>query len=246
MSSAHEETGRFRTADGTRLAWTRRRTGARRLIVVSPGVLMDRGGPEHRLLAERLCGIADVLTLDTRGHGDSGGTFTYGVREPEDLAVLARSLRPEYDRLGGLGFSYGGFHTIVAAARDGVFDAVAVVGTPHHLFIFDHNFLTTGLARSLPFLLRRRRRTTRLGLWPRGIPAVPSRLVGRIAPRPLLVAHGADDWLIPPSHARRLHAAAGEPKQLTLVERGLHAELMLADAPDPLLEALSAFFDRWL
>ena len=120
---------------------------------------MDRGGPEHRLLAKRLCGIADVLTLDARGHGDSGGTFTYGVREPEDLAALARSLRPEYDRLGGLGFSYGGFHTIVAAARDGVFDAVAVVGTPHHLFIFDQNFLTAGLARSLPLLLRRRRRS---------------------------------------------------------------------------------------
>ena len=154
VSSPREETGIFRTADGTRLAWTRRRTGARRLIVVSPGVLMDRGGPEHRLLAERLCGIADVLTLDARGHGDSGGTFTYGVREPEDLAALARSLRPEYDRLGGLGFSYGGFHTIVAAAREAVFDAVAVVGTPHRLFIFDHNFLTAGLARSLPLLLR--------------------------------------------------------------------------------------------
>ena len=26
------------------------------------------------------------------------------VREPEDLAALARSLRPEYDRLGGLGY----------------------------------------------------------------------------------------------------------------------------------------------
>ena len=211
MSAPREETGLFRTADGTRLAWTRRRTGARRLIVVSPGVLMDRGGPEHRLLAERLCGIADVLTLDTRSHGDSGGTFTYGVREPADLAALARSLRPEYDRLGGLGFSYGGFHTIVAAARDGVFDAVAVVGTPHHLH----------LRSQLPDRRPRAelappppppRRTTRLGLWPRGIPAVPSRLVGRIAPRPLLVAHGADDWLIPPSHARRLRAAAGEPK----------------------------------
>jgi pimeloyl-ACP methyl ester carboxylesterase len=243
LSPAREETGSFRAPDGTPLAWTRLRTGAKRLVVVSPGILMDRGGPEHRLLAARLAGLADVLTLDTRGHGDSGGRFSFGVREPEDLAALVRSLRPEYERVGGLGFSFGGFHTIVAAARHGVFDAVAVVGTPHRLFILDHNFLTRGLARSLPLVLRRRRRRTRLGLWPRGLPAVPSRLVGRIAPRPLLVVHGADDWLVPPSHARRLHAAAGEPKQLVLVERGLHAETMLLDAPEPLLEALVTFLD---
>ncbi len=246
MSPPREETGSFRAPDGTPLAWTRLRTGAKRLVVVSPGILMDRGGPEHRLLAARLAGLVDVLTLDTRGHGDSGGRFSFGVREPEDLAALVRSLRPEYERVGGLGFSFGGFHTIVAAARHEVFDAVAVVGTPHRLFILDHNFLTRGLARSLPHVLRRRRRRTRLGLWPRGLPAVPSRLVGRIAPRPLLVVHGADDWLVPPSHARRLHAAAGEPKQLVVVERGLHAETMLLDAPGPLLEALVAFLDRRL
>jgi fermentation-respiration switch protein FrsA (DUF1100 family) len=70
--------------------------------------------------------------------------------------------------------------------------------------------------------------------------------VGRIAPRPLLVAHGGDDWLIPPAHARKLHAAAGEPKQLAIVEHGLHAETMLADAPEPLLATLEAFFGRWL
>jgi len=30
---------------------------------------------------------------------------------------------------------------------------------------------------------------------------------------PTIVVHGTDDWLIPVSHARRLHAAAGEPKR---------------------------------
>jgi pimeloyl-ACP methyl ester carboxylesterase len=232
VTPVREEVGSFRTADGTTLAWTRRRTGARRLVVVSPGILMDRNGPEHRQLAERLAGLADVLTLDTRGHGDSGGGFTFGVREPDELAALVRALRPEYERIGGLGFSYGGYHTIVAAARHAVFDAVAVVGTPHRLFILDHNFLTRGLVRSLPIILRRRRRRTRLALWPRGVPAVPSRLVARIAPRPLLVVHGTDDWLVPVSHARRLHAAAGEPKQLVLIE--------------PLLATLAGFFDRRL
>ncbi len=246
MSALRQELGSFRAPDGTTLAWTRLRTGSRRLVVVSPGILMDRNGPEHRLLAERLAGVADVLTLDTRGHGDSGGAFSFGIREPEDLSALVQFIRPQYDRIGGLGFSYGGFHTVVAAALHGTFDAVAVVGTPHRLFVLDHNFLTAGLVRSLPFILRRKRRRTRLALWPSGWPARPSRLVGRIAPHPLLVVHGDDDWLVPPSHAKRLYAEAGEPRQLVLIERGLHAETMLVEAPEPLLGTLVAFFERWL
>jgi uncharacterized protein len=245
MSEPVEELGTFAAADGTRLAWTRLRTGSPYLIVVSPGIFMDRRGPEHRLLARRLAGVADVLTMDVRGHGDSGGAFSFGVREPDDLAALTLALRPEYARVGGLGFSFGGFHTLVAAARHQCFDAVAAVAAPHRLWILDHNFLTTGLWRCVPLMLRRQRRFTRLGLPPRGRP-IASRLVDRIAPRPLLVVHGTDDWLISPSHARRIHAAAGEPKELLLIERGLHGENMLLDEPEPLLSALVSFFERAL
>jgi fermentation-respiration switch protein FrsA (DUF1100 family) len=49
-------------------------------------------------------------------------------------------------------------------------------------------------------------------------------VIGKIAPTPLLIVHGADDRLFPPSHAHRLYDAAAEPKRL-LVGRGFgHAE----------------------
>ena len=63
---------------------------------------------------------------------------------------------------------------------------------------------------------------------------------------PTLVVHGTDDWLVPPFHGVRLHAAAGDPRELVLVERGLHAENMLAEDPEPLLQPVVAFFDRAL
>jgi pimeloyl-ACP methyl ester carboxylesterase len=241
-----EEVGTFRAPDGVALRYTRRRSGSPRVVIVSPGIFMHRDGDEHRLLAERLLAVADVVTLDVRGHGDSGGAFTFGVREPEDLAAFAASLRGEYQAVGGLGFSFGGFHTLVAAARHRVFDAVATVAAPHRLFILDHNFLTPALLRGLTYTLRRRRRPTRLSIAPGGMPPVPSRLVGSIAPVPLLVAHGASDWLIAPSHARRLFEAAGEPRELLLLEKGLHAENILADDPEPLVRALLDFFSRRL
>jgi fermentation-respiration switch protein FrsA (DUF1100 family) len=235
----------FTTADGVTLRATLLATGRRRVVLVSPGIFLHRDSVEHRALARRLARVADVVTLDIRGHGDSGGAFTWGVREPEDVASVAATLRRTYDRVGGLGFSFGGHHVGLAAARHRAFDAVALVAAPRNLFLLDHNFLTAGLLRSAPLIVRRRRRRTRVAL-PIRPPASLARVVDRIAPTPLLIVHGRADWLIPPRHAEVLHARAGEPKSLVMIDRGLHAENILVDEPEPLLGALEAFFDARL
>ena len=91
-------------------------------------------------------------------------------------------------------------------------------------------------------MARRRRRPTRLsvpGLPPPGLDS----LVHEIAPVPLLLAHGEADWLVPIAHARELFARAGEPKRLLVLERALHAEYILVQDPEPLVEPLLEFFD---
>jgi fermentation-respiration switch protein FrsA (DUF1100 family) len=240
-AAADERLESFTTADGVTLRATRIATGSRRVVLVSPGIFLHRDSLEHRMLARRLAAFADVVTLDIRGHGDSEGAFTWGVREPEDVAAVAATLRRTYDRVGGLGFSFGGHHVGMAAARHRAFDAVALVAAPRNLFLLDHNFLTAGLLRSAPLILRRRRRRTRLALPFRPPPSL-ARVVDRIAPTPLLLVHGSADWLIPPAHVRALFARAGEPKSLVMIERGLHAENILVDEPEPLYAALEAFF----
>src|SRR6185295_15112286 len=97
--------------------------GHDRVILVVPGIFTHRDCREHRLLAESLSGLADVATMDVRGHGDSGGAFTFGRKEPGDVARLAEHLRGSYAKVGVLGFSFGGFHSAVAAALDRPFDA---------------------------------------------------------------------------------------------------------------------------
>jgi len=243
---AEERLESFATADGITLRGTKRTAGSRRRVVlVVPGIFLHRESVEHRAVADRLSAVADVVTLDVRGHGDSGGAFTWGVREPDDLAAVAAALRRDYDRVGGLGFSFGGHHVGMAAALHRAFDAVALVAAPRNLFLLDHNFLTAGLVRSAPLILHRARRRTRLA-FPRRPPVPLARVVARIAPVPLLVAHGAADWLIPRSHAEELFARAGEPKTILMIERALHAENILLDDPEPLLSALEAFFDARL
>lgn len=240
------EHGIHRGVDDVELHYTRVRAGHAAVILVAPGILMERSGPEHRRLAAALSEVADVVTLDVRGHGDSGGRFSWGRVEPEDVASLALALRADYARVGGVGFSFGGYHTAIAAAVQRPYDAVALVAAPESLFLLDHNPLTRGLARSLPLMLGRKRRLTRFSLRPPRFDRSPLRLIDAIAPVPLLIVHGEADWLIPADHARRLFERAGEPKELCLLPGALHAENMLLDDPGPLLEALTGFFRRTL
>jgi pimeloyl-ACP methyl ester carboxylesterase len=236
----------FRTSGGVRLGLTRWSQGRGAVVLVVPGIMMHRESREIRRVAERLARTHDVVTMDVRGHGDSGGLFTWGRQEPGDVAEVAAALRRDHDRVGGLGFSFGGYHAAVAAALHRPFDAVALVAAPHRLFLLDHNLLGAGFWRSVPHMLRRQRRLPRFS--PLSLPRrdTPGRLVHRIAPVPLLVVHGSADWLVPPRHAHVLYERAGEPKSLVLVERGLHAENMLVEDPEPLLRPLEDFFGRTL
>jgi pimeloyl-ACP methyl ester carboxylesterase len=48
-------------------------------------------------------------------------------------------------------------------------------------------------------------------------------LAGRVAPRPLLLIHGAEDRRLPPDCSRYVYRMAGEPKQLLILPRARHS-----------------------
>ena len=56
-------------------------------------------------------------------------------------------------------------------------------------------------------------------------------MIDRIAPRPLLIVHGTDDETINPGHAQRLYNKAGEPKDIAIIEGGMH-KLRLSEAAE--------------
>lgn len=246
----------FSTADGVRLATSHRarHEGAavgelteRRVILVAPGLFTSRECPEHQAFAERLTAIADVVSVDVRGHGQSEGRFSWGVQEPDDIAALATELRRTYDRVGAVGFSFGGYHAGAAAARHRVFDAVAMVATPRCFSPLDRHFLLRGIRKSLLAARRRSGYAGRFSLLPFRRSRRPAMaFVGEIAPTPLLLMHGTGDWLLGVHHVEELYRRASEPKSLVLVEGAPHAEGMMVEHAAGLAPPLLEFFDREL
>jgi alpha-beta hydrolase superfamily lysophospholipase len=188
-----------------------------------------------------------TLYFDFRGHGASDGNFTSLVFfERHDLLAAIDFLRARgIERIGLLGFSMGGAIALATAPLSPV-----VIGVVSDCAFAE---LQTVIRNDL----RRRGVPARIaaGLgW--GIVAIaslrlranlfsadPIHWVSRIAPRPMLMMHAENDAAVPVNEARRMFAAAKEPKALWIVPHAQHRDIE-AVARDAYRTRIIEFFDR--
>lgn len=211
---------------GMHLATTPRRDLA---VVVSHGFTHGVARTPTRELLTAMAEHVDVVSVNFRGHGDSGGRCTVGDVERLDTdAAVGWARRAGYPRVASLGFSMGAAVALRHAGLDPEHpaDAVVAVSAPSRWWIRE-----TAAMRKLHWLIEQPhgRATGRLlgvrlaGPWDE-VPASPVEVIGRIAPTPLLLVHGDADRWFPPEHARTLRRASREHAELW-VEPGMgHGE----------------------
>jgi len=187
----------------------------------------------------------NVLCFDFRAHGLSDGQFSsVGLHETNDVlgAVHYLKQRPEVDprRIGVVGFSMGAVATIQAAAQCTDI-AVVVADSAYASFLEAVRYSFRVVARLPHFPI------APIAMhWAKWIVHVdPSHLrpvdvIGRIAPRPILVTHGTLDEIVPLNHAYTLFKAAEEPKELWIVPGAHHVEARDQD-PDGYYERIERF-----
>ena len=171
----------------------------------------------------------NLFYFDFRSHGESQGEFTtLGHYELQDLKAAMDCLRTRkpwcLENLGVFGFSMGAavaamgagdypeIRAVVLESPFTEFHRVCAQWTKNHLHIPYFPMVMGAI-----FVLR-----LRAGL------AVgsksPVKSIFRISPKPLLMIGGSADTLMPESGVRRLHAAAGEPKQLWIISGAAHGK----------------------
>ncbi|MCB9436447.1 MAG: alpha/beta fold hydrolase [Anaerolineales bacterium] len=169
------------------------------------------------------------LLFDLRNHGTSADSVTtFGLHEVRDVQAAYDYLtaQPDLDpqRIGIFGVSMGGATAIRATARmpqvkvliveaafasfpqvvgDGVKRVIRITGSPFS------DLIVWMTAQELGVDVSQLR---------------PIDDIASISPRPILIIHGTADVVVPVSHGYRLYEAAGDPKQLLIVEGRHHAD----------------------
>jgi len=192
----------------------------------------------------------NVLTFDFRAHAESQGKVTsFGWREQRDLEgalAFLGSLPDMPERPYGVyGVSMGGAVAIMVAARDERLAAVAVDSIYSDLeeSIAHHLKLLYRLPR-VPFsLFAGSAYRLRFGVWPRRMS--PVSVIGQISPRAVLVVQGDGDPRVPLAQGQALFQAAGEPKDLWVIQGTEHLASLRTD-PAAYMRRLVAFFDSFL
>lgn len=191
-----------------------------------------------------------VLTFDWRNLGESEGEHsTVGLEEQLDVAAAMDWLEGRADvdpeRIGALSQSAGAAAVIHAAAQDPAIRAVVAETT----FASLQDMMDTGVEQrtglpAFPFAPL----VTAFGELRTGgdISEVrPVQVIGRIAPRPVLIIRaGRDDW-VPAFNADELMAAAGEPKELWHADDAIHSKVMQT-YPEEYERRVVGFFDEHL
>jgi len=191
----------------------------RAAVVITHGTNGDRASmlAETRLLAAAGFG---VLSFDWPGLGESEGPIRWGAEAKDALSAAIDWLaaRPDVDpnRIGGLGFSVGGFVLTQVAAKDRRLRAVVIEAAPTDFDAYvSVHYAKWGFLSKWP---------ARWALRDSGLFSADSalRLIGEISPRPLFIIAQTGDPEIPESMTRKLDEAARPPKQLWLMSGARH------------------------
>jgi pimeloyl-ACP methyl ester carboxylesterase len=199
-------------------------------VVVGHGFTGSWRRPSVRQVASALTAAgAGVVSLDFRGHGESGGDSTVGDEEVLDVEAAVQWARDlGYRRVSTLGFSMGASIVVRHAGLHPDVAAVVAVSGPSRWY-----YRGTPAMRRVHWVIERRigrlisRVALRTRISARGwtiVPEPPNVLAARIAPTPLLVVHGDADHYFPVEHGEALFAAAAEPKELWIEPGFGHAE----------------------
>jgi alpha-beta hydrolase superfamily lysophospholipase len=243
--------GSTTSTDGTILHYDLLDAPSRGLVLIVPGFWRDRRHSSMTALAGRLQsrGIRSAV-MDSRGHGESGGTFGFNHHEHEDVAAVIRALleeRPEITGVTLMGFSYGGAISISTAARHSELPIASLLLVspvadfaliaPRFNLLTMHRHIAFSQALRRPRFVWRVRRSGAI----RALDDMPRVRV------PVCLIHVKDDWLIGHRHSVALYGAAGEPRELHLLDipGNYHADRVFNVASAEVEPIVDNFLASW-
>ena len=100
------------------------------VIVICHGFWMCKDAKPFLGLSRDFFNYYDIIAMDQRGHGNSGGTFTFSSKEHKDIKSVINYSKKTYKHVYLMGFSLGAASSIVEVAEEKNVDGLIVVSAP--------------------------------------------------------------------------------------------------------------------
>jgi pimeloyl-ACP methyl ester carboxylesterase len=236
------------TEDRKRIAFSRIKGGFSKVVIIAHGFYTNKDTVLFRRMAETFSKEYDVIAFDFRGHGKSSDVFTWTALEQKDLqAVIAYAKENHYTKIGVIGFSLGAAIALIEASLHQSIDSVIAVSSPADIGRINYHFWEKDMWKDLALNFGIKGRGK--GIRP-GSPSLqkirPIDIVDKISPTPVLFLHGEKDWLVKPSHSQRLFDKALDPKSMTIIKDGGHAERIFDVFPEKFMKICLDRFNETL
>lgn len=214
----------LKTKDKIDIAINYYSNGHDEIVIVAPGWCMTKDSNAFCEISEMFAKNFDVISFDFRGHGKSGGMFTFTAKELMDIDAVIRFVRKsKYKKIFLAGFSLGAAMSIIYASKSRYIDKVIAVSAPTE---FDkiENQMWKKEAWGETFKKFELDRFASIRPYPIPLKKInPIDVVGKIKVPTLFIA-GEKDPTVHPWHTKNLYEKATCPKEYKEYKDGCHAE----------------------
>ena len=121
----------LKTRDKVNIEINYYQNGYEEVVIVAPGWCMTKDSNAFVRISELFAQYFDVISFDFRGHGKSGGMFTFTSRELMDMDSVVRfAKKNKYKKIYLAGFSLGAAISIIYASKCRFINKVIAVSAP--------------------------------------------------------------------------------------------------------------------
>ena len=212
-----------KTKDKVKIAANYNKKGHKKVLIIAPGWCMTKDSKAFRQIARAFSSSYDTICLDFRGHGASGGFYTFSAKEEKDIeAVVDFAKKKNYDEICLMGFSLGAAASSIYASKYKV-DKLVLVSAP-----YDFDKIENQMYKKEAWLETFRKfelirfLTIRPSLFIHK-KTKPADIIDKITCPTFFIA-GKKDPTVHLWHTKELYNAAKCKKALKIYENGINAE----------------------
>ncbi len=118
------------TSDGVKIAVNHYENNSESVIILAPGWFMTKDSKSFKEMSKVFSQYCSVMAMDFRGHGKSGGFYTFTSKEENDLKSVIEYAQKKYKKIYLMGFSLGAAVSLIVCSELDVIEKLIVVSAP--------------------------------------------------------------------------------------------------------------------